>query len=77
MIQRKIADEINGQLVCFDVSDCNSVKKSVNAILNENNHIDLLINNAGISQIELFTHIKQERKMSLGKISLYMNQPLF
>ena len=66
----KIADEINGQVVCFDVSDCNSVKKSVNAILNENNHIDLLINNAGISQIELFTHIKQEISDDILNINL-------
>lgn len=66
----RIADEINGQVVCFDVSDCNSVKKSVNAILNENNHIDLLINNAGISQIELFTHIKQEISDDILNINL-------
>lgn len=51
----RIAAEINGSSVCFDVADAEAVRESVNNL----GHIDLLINNAGISEIELFTSIPQ------------------
>lgn len=51
----RIAAEINGTSACFDVADAEAVREYVNKL----GHIDLLINNAGISEIELFTSIPQ------------------
>ncbi|MBQ9809316.1 MAG: 3-oxoacyl-ACP reductase FabG [Ruminococcus sp.] len=52
-----LAGEINGQAVGFDVSDPYAVRKAAETI----GAIDLLVNNAGISEIDLFTHISQEK----------------
>lgn len=52
-----LAGEISGQAVGFDVSDPYAVRKAAETI----GAIDLLVNNAGISEIDLFTHISQEK----------------
>lgn len=52
----EIAHEINGTAVCFDVADADAVAEAVKAL----GHIDLLVNNAGISEIELFTSISRD-----------------
>jgi 3-oxoacyl-[acyl-carrier protein] reductase len=62
----KLASEINGQAVRFDISDNNAVKNAVEKI----GHIDLLINNAGVSEIELFTSVKQEKAERILDINL-------
>ena len=49
----KIASETGGIAVCFDVSD----KKAVLSYISEIGCIDLLVNNAGVSKIGLFTDI--------------------
>lgn len=54
---QKIAAEINGCAICFDVSDIESVK----AALSETGRLELLVNNAGISEIDLFTSIPYEK----------------
>lgn len=51
-----LAEEIHGTPMKFDTSDCEAVHEAVRNI----GHIDLLINNAGISEIDLFTSIPQQ-----------------
>jgi len=52
-----LAEELHGTALCFDVADS---EKTADAIRNAG-RIDLLVNNAGISEIELFTHITPEK----------------
>ena len=63
---KQLAEEIHGTAIQFDVSDMDSVS---NAVL-EFGKIDLLINNAGISEIDLFTHIPQEKASRIMNINL-------
>lgn len=63
---KQLAEEIHGTAIQFDVSDMDSVS---NAVL-EFGKIDLLINNAGISEIDLFTHIPQEKANRIMNINL-------
>lgn len=62
----KIALEINGQAVQFDISDTDAVKKAIEDI----GTLDLLVNNAGISEIELFTSISQKSADSILDVNL-------
>lgn len=62
----QLAKEIHGTAIQFDVSDMDSVS---NAVL-EFGKIDLLINNAGISEIDLFTHIPHEKASRIMNINL-------
>ena len=62
----KLASEIDGQAVRFDISDNDSVRNTIENI----GHIDLLINNAGVSEIDLFTSIKQESADKILDINL-------
>lgn len=63
---KKLAAEINGTDVRFDVADAEAVSESVNKL----GHIDLLINNAGISEIELFTSISKETANKILGVNL-------
>ena len=63
---KKIAGDIGGEAICFDVSDANAVKKALNAI----GKLDLLINNAGVSEIGLFTAVSQESADRIIDINL-------
>lgn len=51
-----LADEIGGAAVYLDVTD----KKSIAAAIEFIGRVDLLVNNAGVSGIDLFTHIPEE-----------------
>ncbi|WP_295083961.1 3-oxoacyl-ACP reductase FabG [Ruminococcus sp.] len=62
----KIAEETNGQAVRFDVSETNEVKEAVSAL----GKLDLLVNNAGISEIDLFTSISQVKADDILSINL-------
>lgn len=62
----RLAAEINGQAVGFDVSDINAVKQT----LEQTGRLDLLINNAGISEIDLFTSINSEKADRILDINL-------
>ena len=62
----KLASEIVGQAVRFDISDNDTVRNAIESI----GHIDLLINNAGVSEIDLFTSIKQESADKILDINL-------
>ena len=60
-----LAMEIGGEAVCFDVSDRTAVKDFFS-----NNSIDLLVNNAGISQIDLFTSISDVKSARIMEVNL-------
>ena len=62
----KLADKINGKAVCFDVADNGAVISSLENI----GLLDLLVNNAGISEIELFTSISAEKSEKILNINL-------
>ncbi|MDE6034310.1 MAG: 3-oxoacyl-ACP reductase FabG [Ruminococcus sp.] len=61
-----LAEKISGKAVQFDVSDLDEVKK----IAGKYGKIDLLINNAGISEIDLFTGISTEKSTRILNINL-------
>lgn len=62
----KIAEEINGQALRFDVSETHEVKEVVSAL----GRLALLVNNAGISEIDLFTSISQDKADDILTINL-------
>lgn len=61
----KLAEETGGEAVCFDVSDKTAVRNFFSA-----NNTDLLINNAGISEIDLFTSVSDDRASRIMEINL-------
>lgn len=63
---KALAEEIGGQAVCFDVSDCKTVDSAISQI----GHIDLLVNNAGISEINLFQSVSEETASRILNINL-------
>lgn len=63
----KLAAEIYGEAVCFDVSDKVQVRSAAEKI----GRLDVLVNNSGISEIDLFTAVPDdisERIMSVNLI---------
>ena len=62
----KLAGEICGQAVGFDVSDISAMREIAENIGN----IDLLVNNAGISEINLFDKVSDERVNEILEINL-------
>lgn len=67
---QQVAKETGGKAICFDVSDNKSVKKAVNSIFAESGGLDLLVNNAGISEIDLFHCVSEERADQILNINL-------
>ena len=61
----RIADGINGAAVWFAVAD----KEAVRSFFSSNN-IDLLVNNAGVSVIDLFTSVSDENSDRIMGINL-------
>ncbi len=61
----KLADELYSEAICFDVSD----KEAVRSFFASHN-IDLLVNNAGISVIDLFTSVSDENAEKIMGINL-------
>ncbi|MDE6425171.1 MAG: 3-oxoacyl-ACP reductase FabG [Ruminococcus sp.] len=61
-----LAEKISGKAIKFDVSDINEVE----SISRETGKIDLLVNNAGISEIDLFTGISLEKSSRIMDINL-------
>ncbi len=66
----QLAAEIGGKAVGFDVSDTETAKNKINEILIECKHLDLLVNNAGVSEIELFNFTSQENADKILNINL-------
>ncbi len=62
----RLAKEISGEPIKFDVSNIEEVEKIAKQI----GKIDLLINNAGISEIDLFTGISHEKSSRIMDINL-------
>ena len=67
---QSLAYEISSESAKFDVGDISAVQQSVGRIIDEYGHIDVLINNAGVSEIGLFTHIPQERYIQIMQTDL-------
>lgn len=63
---KKIAEDIGGDAICFDVSDVNAVKEAFSII----GKLDLLVNNAGVSDVDLFTSISQDSADKILNINL-------
>lgn len=67
---KKLADEISSESYCFDVSSITDVRAAGEKLNNRYSGIDLLVNNAGISEIDLFTHISDEDSERIMNINL-------
>ena len=63
---KHIAGEIGGEAVCFDVSEAEAVKEAFGNI----GKLDLLVNNAGVSAIELFNSMSQDIADKILNINL-------
>jgi len=63
---KALAAEINGEALRFDVSDAGAVRDAVAGITPP----ELLINNAGISEIDLFTSVTDEKASRILGIDL-------
>lgn len=61
-----IAEEIKGKPIGFDVADPLAVRNALGAI----EQVDLLVNNAGVSFIDLFTSVPQKKADSILDINL-------
>jgi 3-oxoacyl-[acyl-carrier protein] reductase len=57
---KALAEEISGAAVSFDVSDKSGIEQAFRDIRSNYGAVNLLVNNSGISEIELFTHISAE-----------------
>lgn len=61
-----LAEEISGEALKFDVSSPDEVRAAIAAITPP----DLLVNNAGVSEVELFTSLSDERAARLLAVDL-------
>ena len=62
----RLAEETGETAVGFDVTD----EAAVRDFFNKEKDIDLLVNNAGISEIDLFTSIQQEKSRRIMEVNL-------
>ena len=65
-----IAEEIGGYPLCFDTSDSAAAKKALGDTEEKYGSIDLLVNNAGISEVDLFQCIPQEKADRILSVNL-------
>lgn len=63
---KKIAAEICGEAIGFDVADTSAVKTAIE----RTGPLDLLVNNAGISEIDLFTSIPEVKSSRIMSVNL-------
>ncbi len=63
---KKIADEIGGEALKIDVSDSENIIEICGKI----GFINLLVNNAGVSEIDLFTSISSEKSRKIMSVNL-------
>lgn len=66
----KLAEELASEAVQFDVSDSGKVHAAAERIKICYGGIDLLVNTAGVSEIELFTHISEENSDRIMNVNL-------
>lgn len=69
-LAEELANRIDGFAICADVSDKSQVKSMVSGIIDKFEKIDLLVNNAGISRIDLFDAIPDEFSKSILNTNL-------
>lgn len=62
----KLADEIGGKPLKIDVSD----SKDIASVCGQIGNINLLVNNAGVSEIDLFTSISKEKSSKIMAVNL-------
>lgn len=67
---REIADSINGCPLKFNVADRQEVLEAIEYIRKNFGLVSLLVNNAGVSAVNLFTHIPDETADSILGINL-------
>jgi len=60
----------DGMIIQGDISDYQAVEEMIQAILKETNHIDLLINNAGITKDQLVLRMTEEDFSSVIDVNL-------
>lgn len=61
-----LAFTISGEAVKLDISSHDNILNAAEKIC----PLDLLVNNAGVSEIELFTHISEDKRRSIMEINL-------
>ena len=61
-----LANEIHGEAVKIDVSDV----ENISAVCKKIGEIELLVNNAGVSEIDLFTSISREKSSKIMQVNL-------
>ena len=61
-----LASEICGEAVKIDVSDV----ENISAVCKKIGEIELLVNNAGVSEIDLFTSISREKSSKIMQVNL-------
>lgn len=66
----RLAEEISGAAKGFDVSDRAAVNRAVAEIISEYGGISLLVNNSGVSEINLFTHIDSKSSDKILDVNL-------
>ncbi|MBP3369588.1 MAG: 3-oxoacyl-ACP reductase FabG [Clostridia bacterium] len=62
---KAVSKEYGALSICADISDPNEAKSAVSKVIEEMGGIDILINNAGISQIKMFCDITDEDVRSM------------
>lgn len=65
-----LAQKINGAAIGFDVSDIQAVNSAMSEIKSRFSSPELLVNNAGISEIDLFTHIPPDISEQILNVNL-------
>ena len=68
---KELQKEYNIDIFKADISNSSEIKKMTDYVLNKYKKIDVLINNAGISQTKLFTDITDEDWNKMIKTNLY------
>lgn len=67
---KRLCAELHCSAVQADVSDYASAQNAVEKVLRDHGRIDVLVNNAGISQIKLFTDITPEDWQNVMNVDL-------
>lgn len=67
---KRLCTELHCSAVQADVSDHASAQNAVEKVLRDHGRIDVLVNNAGISQIKLFTDITPEDWQNVMNVDL-------
>ncbi|MBQ8296441.1 MAG: 3-oxoacyl-ACP reductase FabG [Ruminococcus sp.] len=65
-----LAAEIGGIPCGFDVSDRDAVNAAISDVNEKHGSVELLVNNAGVSEIDLFTHIPTDISDRIMNINL-------